>query len=134
MRDVVQSRAFLLTIAAIIGCSAHLPSNVVRGTVTLDGQPLAEGLIHFIAVDGSVATTEARIAAGKFEAAVPPGEKRVEIRAGKVTGKKRVYDTPDSPTVDLVSELVPARYNVQSELRVTVAEGEQEETFELNSN
>jgi hypothetical protein len=99
--------------------------------VTLDGQPLAQGRITFIAADAGVQTAEAKIAAGQYEAVVLPGEKRVEIRAPKVTGKQKMYDEPDSPTVDVVTELLPPRYNVDSTLTMTVAEGEQEKSFEL---
>ncbi|MBA3484761.1 MAG: hypothetical protein H0T51_23415 [Pirellulales bacterium] len=99
----------------------------------MDGQPLANGLINFVAVDASAPTAEATITAGQYEAVVPPGEKRVEIRAPKITGKEKVYDTPDSPTVDVVSELLPRRYNVDSTLTMTVADGEQEKSFELTA-
>jgi hypothetical protein len=44
-----------------------------------------------------------------------------------------MYDTPDSPTVDMIAELLPPRYNVDSELRMTVTEGEQEHLFDLKS-
>jgi hypothetical protein len=131
------SISWLLLLAIVIGgigCTTESPQqSTVRGTVTLDGAPLADGLINFVAVDLQSPTVEAKIANGSFEVAVPPGEKRVEIRAPKVTGKKKVYDTPDSPTVDIVEERLPARYNAQSELQMTVVEGPQEKTFELQS-
>jgi hypothetical protein len=123
----------LAVIVSGIGCSPQGPQSTVRGTVTLDGAPLADGLINFVAVDLQSPTAEAKIADGRFEVAVPPGEKRVEIRAPKVTGKKKVYDTPESPTVDIVEERLPSRYNSQSELQMTVVEGPQEKTFELQS-
>jgi hypothetical protein len=116
-----------------MGCSSEAPHGTVHGTVTLDGAPLSDGLISFAAVDLQSPTAETKITDGRFEVAVPPGEKRVEIRAAKVTGKKKMYDMPDSPTVDVVAELLPARYNSESELRMTVAEGPQEPTFELKS-
>lgn len=119
---------------AVIGCSSESPRSSVKGMVTLDGQPMASGLINFVAVDAGAQTAEAVITEGRFEAVVPPGEKRVEIRAPKITGKKKMYDTPDSPTVDVVAELLPRRYNVDSELRMTVADGEQDKSFELTSD
>lgn len=90
-------------------------------------------MINFVSPDGSAATAEAKIVAGQYEAAVSPGEKRVEIRAPKVVGKKKMYETADSPTVDVVEELVPRRYNAESTLTLTVAEGEQVKDFELTS-
>jgi hypothetical protein len=116
---------------SVLGCNAEPSQSTVKGSVTLDGQPLAEGRITFIAVDAGVQTAEAKIASGQYEAAVPPGEKRVEIRAPKVTGRQKMYDTSDSPTVDVVTELLPRRYNVDSTLTMTVEDGEQEKSFEL---
>jgi hypothetical protein len=123
----------LILAAAISGCSSDKGGGVVKGMVTLDGQPLATGQILFVAADQNAQSAEATITAGQFEAVVPPGEKRVEIRAPKVTGKQKMYDTPDSPTVDTVVELLPAKYNVNSELTMTVAGGEQEKNFDLKS-
>jgi hypothetical protein len=126
-------RLLVVVIVAAIGCSSESPPSTVRGTVTLDGAPLADGLINFVAVDLQSQTAGAKITEGQFEVAVPPGEKRVEIRAPKVSGKVKAYDTPDSPLVDIVDELLPARYNSQSELTMTVVEGTQEKAFELQS-
>jgi hypothetical protein len=113
------------------GCSSEPAQGTVKGSVTLDGQPLESGMINFVSADASVPTAEATITAGKYEAFVPPGEKRVEIRAPKVTGKQKMYDTPDSPTVDVVTELLPPKYNIDSTLTMTVEDGEQEKSFEL---
>jgi hypothetical protein len=119
--------------ALATGCSEQSSQGTVTGTVTLDGKPLAAGEIRFVPADGQSATAGATIYEGQFTAAVPPGEKKVQISAPKVTGKKKMYDTPDSPTVDTVQELLPARYNVQTELTITVGNGTQEEKFELTS-
>jgi hypothetical protein len=64
---------------------------------------------------------------------VPVGEKKVSISAPKVTGKRKMYDTPDSPTVDVVEELLPPQYNRQSTLTLTVKPGKQEQTYDLKS-
>ena len=123
----------VLLIVTIVGCSSKPSGGTVKGTVTLDGQPLAAGQILFVAVDQNAQAAEATITAGQFEALVPPGEKRVEIRAPKVSGKKKLYDTPDSPTVDVIAELLPAKYNVDSELKLTVDGSVQEQKFDLQS-
>lgn len=119
-------------VLAAAGCSSR-ESDVVSGAVTLDGRPLDQGLIRFIPADGSQKRVEALITAGKFTAAAPLGENRVEISAPKVTGKHKMYDVPDSPVVDMIGELLPARYNIDSELTMTVAGGEQEKSFSLTS-
>jgi hypothetical protein len=125
--------AALFLLAAIAGCSEQADQATVTGTVTLDGQPLAAGEIRFAPADGQSSTAGATISEGKFTASVPPGEKKVQISAPKVTGKKKMYDTPESPTVDIVQELLPARYNVQTELTISVGNGTQEEKFDLKS-
>lgn len=122
----------IFLLASAVGCSGD-GNGKVRGNVTLDGQPLDSGIIRFAAADPGGQPTEATITAGRFEAVIPPGEKRVEIRAPKVTGKRKMYDTPDSPTVDVVAELLPNRYNVDSELKMTVDGSEQTQDFELKS-
>jgi len=101
----------------------------ISGTVTLDGQPLNEGLIRFVPVDGQSATSDAPIKNGRYTAQVPTGERRVEITAPKVVGKKKMYDTPDSPEVDVVEELLPPQYNVQTTLKTTVKKGANQASF-----
>jgi hypothetical protein len=45
--------------SSILGCNAKPSQSTVKGSVTLDGQPLAEGRITFIAADAGVQTAEA---------------------------------------------------------------------------
>src|SRR4051794_34250251 len=99
--------------ATLGGCSAKSNRGTVTGNVTLDGQPLKSGLIRFEPADGKTPTADALITDGKFSASVPPGDKKISISATKVVGTKRVYETPDSPTVDVTQELLPAKYNVK---------------------
>lgn len=117
----------------IVGCSKKSNRSTVAGTVTLDGQPLKSGVIRFMPADGQTASADSIITDGKFSASVPPGEKKISISAPKVTGQRRVYETPDSPMIDIVHELVPAKYNVQTELTLTVSASSQEKDFPLTS-
>jgi hypothetical protein len=123
----------LLLFLPLTGCGGASPQGEVNGTVTLDSQPLKEGEVRFVPADGKSQTTSARITDGKFTATVPIGEMRVEFSAGKIVGKIKMYDTPDSPTVDDVRELIHPRYNTKSELKITVKKGGQDETFLLKS-
>jgi hypothetical protein len=116
-----------------IGCSQDTTHGIVNGTVTLDGAPLPSGLIRFTPEDGQSPSADAAINDGTFEARVPVGKKRVTISAPKVVGKRKMYETPDSPTVDTVEELLPEQYNVRSTLTLTVTPGEQPAKFELQS-
>ncbi|HYT94317.1 MAG TPA: hypothetical protein VEL76_36720 [Gemmataceae bacterium] len=106
----------------------------VSGTVTLDGKPIPAGAITFTPFDGLSLTTSAAInEEGKYTARVPVGKMKVSIIAPKVIGKKKLYDTPNSPTVDITVELLPARYNVQTELRFEVTPGKIQANFALQS-
>src|SRR4051812_2388316 len=91
--------ACLLALALAAGCSDGSKATV-SGKVTLDGEPLKEGLIKFLPADGKSQNADAPIKDGQYMATMPPGEKRVEISAPKVVGKRKMYDTPDSPSVD----------------------------------
>jgi hypothetical protein len=106
---------------------------VVSGDVTLDSQPLQAGTIRFAPTDGHSSPAEAPIANGKYSVTAPLGESRVTISAPKVTGKRKMYDTPKSPTVDTVTELLPAQYNTQSTLTLKVAAGTQQQNYDLKS-
>jgi hypothetical protein len=131
---VLSFASCFLLFGLLSGCSADTKRGTVSGSVSLDGQPLTTGNIRFDPADGHTATADATIIDGKFSATVPPGEKRVSITAPKVVGKKKVYETPDSPTVDRTEEMLPKRYNAQSELKATVKLGNQElPPFELKS-
>ena len=123
-----------LAALAAVGCGGGGPqAGTVTGEVTLDGSPLKDGLIRFVAVDGKSAA-DAVITDGKFTAAVPTGDVTVSISASKVVGKKKkMYDTAESPQVDETVELLPARYNTQTELKLTVKPGTQAEKYDLRS-
>lgn len=123
-----------LFLGLLSGCSTDTKHGTVTGSVSLDGQPIKSGNIRFDPSDGHTATADATITDGKFSATVPPGEKRVSITAPKVVGTKKVYETPNSPTVDLTEEMLPKRYNAQSELKATIKLGSQElPAFDLKS-
>ncbi len=115
----------------VFGCSQTPTDAVVVGEVLIDNAPLTKGTVRFIPTDGKLRPADAQIVDGKFESRVSPGECRVEISAPKVTGKRKMYDTPDSPEVDEISELLPARFNTQSTLTMTVRPGRQEKRFDV---
>lgn len=127
----VGRRWLTILLVGALGC-APAP-NVISGTVTVDGQPLKEGLIRFVPVDGKSNPESRPITDGKFSVPVSSGEMRVEISANKVVGKRKMYETPDSPVVDDVVELLPPRFNVESQLKITVNGGSQTENFDVQT-
>jgi hypothetical protein len=122
-------------LALVLGCSSKPPRGQVSGTVTLDGQPLENGTIQFYPAKGVVGQTAGGgIENGKYSVETSVGEMTVTINGTKVVGKQKMYDTPDSPVVDKVIELIPQKYNALSELKVTVAQGPNENVnFDLKS-
>jgi len=113
------------------GCDGGPATGTVTGQVFLDGKPLEKGSIRFQPQEGPTAGKE--IVNGQFAAQVPVGPARVEIYAVKVVGQRPAYDAPDSPMVDMVKDIIPARYNTQSELTTEVKRGQNEVKFELTS-
>lgn len=127
---------FAIALAACVGCSEGPQRIPVKGTVSLDGQPLATGSLLMTPLEkGPVAGCD--IKDGSFEMSGErgpgPGEYRVEITAYRPTGKK-VYDSDFNASTEALEAIVPARYNTASELTATVsAETENEFTFDLKS-
>jgi hypothetical protein len=120
----------LLVLAAVAGCSGDASQGTVNGEVTFDDQPVKEGSIRFSPMDGKSATAGAKIVDGKFTAKVPVGKHKVEINAPKPTGRKvRAGDE----MVDELTELLPAKYNLQSNLTADVKPGTQPLKFDLKS-
>lgn len=91
----------------------------VSGTVTLDGQPLAEGEIYFKdTTKGDVAFGQ--IKDGKFAFQAPAGPKKVEIYAYKMEldpVAKEMYGDQAQPTK---VNYIPAKFNTDSTLTATV--------------
>lgn len=121
----------VLTITAL-GCDQGPKQGQVIGRVTLDGKPL-DGTVSFEPVDGKGATASAFIQGGAFEASVEVGQKKIRFSVPKVVGKRRAYETPDSPMIEDVEEFLPARYNVMSDLMIDVKAGKQDVQFNLDS-
>ena len=132
---VVTGCLLLAMSIGLTGCGGPKPppTAIVSGSITLDGAPLEEGSITFVPSDGNGATAGAPIVGGNYSATVPLGPKRVEIRAPKVVGSRKTYDTPDSPTIDIIEELIPAEYNNDSKLTTTVTVSKSDGNFELKS-
>ena len=112
------------------GCGKSRPPLVpIKGTVTLDKRPLAEGNILFITPGQPPETLP--IKDGAFEGMVQAGERRVEILAYKEAAPVPMKDVTFEPSK---ANYRPARYNTQSELKETVTPaGPNEFKYDLTS-
>lgn len=127
--------AFCGVVTMLGGCSDDDPYNrvSVSGNVTYEDQPVAYGRIRFIAKPGTTAPlvvekiTDGRYATTK-SGGVPVGQYRVEIRSFDPDAPPRKFMNDPPP-----EQLLPAKYNTQSELEFTVEAGQGDitENFEL---
>jgi hypothetical protein len=123
----------LLGVAFIgcVGCSKDSTTAEVSGSVTVDGEPAKIGSIGVFPVDGNSPTAGGAIKDGQYMTKVPLGEAKVEIRVSKVVGQKKLYDTPDSPMQDIMVEILPDKFNNESELRIDVQPGTNKQDYDL---
>lgn len=110
----IASLVLLLGLLALLGCGSKGPKrSPVSGTVTLDGKPLAKGVVYFKTVQtGAIDTLP--VNDGKFEGQAEEGARRVEINSYR-------SKTISGPMGGEVQEnLVAPRYNSESTLTATV--------------
>lgn len=101
----------------------------VRGTVTLDGNPLPGAEVLFTSEEGEGRAPKGRTdEAGRYELKMsldqrgaPPGHYKVWISTGEAGG------------TELIPERVPSQYNHNSELTADVTPGRNTIDFELSS-
>ena len=142
MRMASGMKAFLLPLALIgftaSGCGRRDgPARVlvfVSGTVTLDGQPLDQGEVHFISPDGR--TTEEGyfidaciVKQGVFKGKTSAGERAVQIWSFKTSDAAPDPVTGDKP---LPINVIPSRFSENSTLSASVTEsGPNRFTFDI---
>lgn len=116
----------------VAGCgkpAADLPDLApVTGTVTMNGEPLANASVEFISANGQVAsgTTDA---GGKYELVYVGGNKGAELGENTV----RITTVLDAPAPPGYKDPIPAKYNESSELKVKVEPGTNTHDFALES-
>lgn len=107
---------FLLFVAlAAGGCGGPRDRAILVGSVTLDGQPLADGTISFIPLSKTPSSGTV-IQKGSYRAAVTPGSYRVEIVATRMVAPNQSGGTSRTPPEPVFESIIPARYNTASTL------------------
>lgn len=136
MRFLGWRPGFVLVLATGCGAPADFPREPVRGSVRLDNEPLADGLISFVPVGRDEPIASGVVQKGAYsierEHGPAPGPHQVSITSTQPTGKKR--KNPDDPEHDIVEtrETIPAKYNLNTELQVEIkAGGPNSHDFEL---
>ncbi len=124
MQYMWKSLALLVVLGLVVpitGCGGPTEI-VVKGTVTFEGEPVETGEILFIPVDGEGPVGAGPITNGEFSFVAPPGEKKVEITANKVSDKPAPDGLPN------YVPYIPKKYNANTELTATV-ENKTENTY-----
>jgi hypothetical protein len=112
----------------VCGCSSGSRKIPVWGDVTYNGEPVLDGTITFTPIEGTPGpSTGGAIKDGHYEVAgevgpISGGTYRVAITGTKRTGKKvhNVFQ-PGAPLRELSENYIPAIYNAQTTLKVTIA-------------
>ncbi|QDV66539.1 hypothetical protein Poly24_02260 [Rosistilla carotiformis] len=117
----------------VMGCGGTRSDQIaVSGQVQFEGKPVAEGTISFMPVNGTGQTTGAQIVDGRYATTVSPGEQAVQITGTNVVTLENPTEEEVSRGItERVEQYVPAKYNRQSELRVTVASDSTTHDFDL---
>lgn len=133
--------AFLSVVfLALAGCGGQggVEGYAVSGKVTIDGEPIPQGSVTFIAADGATPTGGGTITDGVYTApSVPPGEKIVLVLGTKVVGQEpSLAGVPDSAPRDVVETVTPPAYNAASAtpLKASITGPQQDLNFDLTKD
>lgn len=100
------------------GCDRGPAFEEIRGTVTLNGQPVERGVVRFVPADTNRSSEAGTITNGNYTARVPPGTLRVEFMGSRVD--------PGAPIVEgapAARSVFPPRYNQESKITIEVGKG-----------
>lgn len=136
-----------VVLVVVVGCTTgeqdDLPREAVSGVVTLDGKPLPAGLIRFAPqppgpTEGGTLVRDGAFSIDRANGLVP-GHYVVSIQANEKSGEPRKegqrVETGGGRVGRPLKELIPARYNAKSELKVDIKSGGSNDgmKFELSS-
>jgi hypothetical protein len=119
-------------LVVFVGCGGS-GLTPLGGVVTLDEQPLGEGTIHFAPADGQSQSQAAVIREGKYSTELSRTNYKVQIFAPKPAKVVAKLDENGPGGGPRMEEMLPLRYNVQSELTLNVTGPTRAANFELKS-
>jgi hypothetical protein len=147
MRKITTSFAVCLLVALLCvgftGCGKDIDPDYkpVTGTITLDGKPLADAYITFSPDGGGSTGSDYTDENGVYElfyAVERPGGKLGKNTVSITKDDASLYsDTEEGaeggPVAEDMYELIPARYNTETELTATVEDKDNVINFDLES-
>jgi hypothetical protein len=128
----ISSRIALILLTLLFaGCGGEkLPGlGQVTGVVTLDGKPVPDAAIVFTPAEaGATASLGQTDSTGKYELYYSRGNKGAKVGEHSVTISS-FHDAGEGGQVQ--RELIPARYNLKTELKASVKRGSNKFDFDL---
>jgi hypothetical protein len=130
----------ILAVAPLVGCGpkSGLQKVVVRGKVTFNGQPVANGQIYFVPAKGTKGPVSgAPIKDGQYvveaKGGVPVGMHQVKIEGYRSRGGGADGDLLSGRAGGAPEQYLPDKYNQKTKLHVTIDGSESNATqdFEL---
>ncbi|MCC9605869.1 hypothetical protein LOC68_20760 [Blastopirellula sp. JC732] len=134
LHNVWGAVGFAVLMAALVGCGKSDGMIKVTGNVMFNGEPVENGSISFTPVDGRGSSGGGLIENGQIvRGKSSPGNIAVQIYANKTVEKKNPTreEIERGITSDQV-QILPATYNRQSKLRITISDSERHFDFDLN--
>lgn len=133
----VRHVGFAALLALSIGCGGG-PERQIHGVVTMDGKPLESGEIQFTPTGGSAGPTAgSTITNGAyFIPAVAQGVRAgnaYSVSISSMAGSGRMAPDPNAPTGqrELLVDVIPARYNTESILSITISADKSVNVFDF---
>jgi hypothetical protein len=121
----------LLLALTLGGCGQSMAT--ISGKVTVDGAPLEKGTIAYVPAEGTGAPATVEVVNGAYQAQMTPGKKLIQISAPKVIGKRKEYNGPNAPEVEISEESLPEKYNSKSELTFDAKGGANTKDWQVES-
>jgi hypothetical protein len=107
------------TVVLLVGCGGDGKTEI-QGVATWNGAPIEEGYVELSPTDGQGQVVGADVKQGAFTLRTVPGEKHVSV-----TAKKKIGERPPTERIPyaepIYQQFLPAKFNENSELHVTIA-------------
>lgn len=123
-----------LMVVLCVGCGGPADGmSTVSGTVTLDGQPLADAVVEYSPLEPGMRPAYGKtdssghytVMTTRSQEGAMPGEYEVRIRTGDITSEDGVQVN--------IPEVVPKNYNDETELKQTVEAGSNTHDYALET-
>ena len=128
----------LTVLTPLAGCGKTSDRALVSGKVTYRGEPVANGEIRFDAIGGTTQPAGASIRDGQYQVVgkggVPVGNHRVSITAFRPNSGASAAPSGAGPMGGggVPIQYLPAKYNTQSTLTITLEPGETKKTLDFD--